>query len=122
MFDEPSDAELVSARRPIAAAGLHAARIAAATRFIDGPGRGLGRPPLVVDLFMARNQADERWERISPFEQRWALFVLRLVDGVIDPVEAVADARSRGCSWAKIGSALDVSAQAAQQRFGNRVN
>lgn len=32
---------------------------------------------------------------------------------------AVADARDAGCSWAQIGEALDVTKQAAQQRFGD---
>lgn len=114
--------ELAHARESIAAAGLDSARITAATRFVDGPGRGLGRPAAVVDLFMARDEADERWERVSPFEQRWALFVVRLVNGVIDPVHAVADARLRGCSWAKIAGALDVSTQAAQKRFSSRTD
>ena len=34
--------------------------------------------------------------------------------------EAVADARANGRSWAKIGLALGISRQAAQERFGNR--
>lgn len=35
--------------------------------------------------------------------------------------DAVAQARAKGRSWAKIGLALGVSRQAAQERFGNRV-
>jgi len=35
-------------------------------------------------------------------------------------VDAVAQARAKGRSWAKIGLALGVSRQAAQERFGNR--
>lgn len=31
---------------------------------------------------------------------------------------AVEEARERGASWAEIGAALDVSKQAAQQRYG----
>jgi hypothetical protein len=33
---------------------------------------------------------------------------------------AVADARAAGESWTVIGAALDISRQAAQQRFGDR--
>lgn len=32
--------------------------------------------------------------------------------------QAVADARAAGDSWTVIGAALDISRQAAQQRFG----
>jgi hypothetical protein len=36
-------------------------------------------------------------------------------------VKAVAEARAAGDSWTVIGMALDVSRQAAQQRFGHRI-
>ncbi|MCB0918863.1 MAG: hypothetical protein KDC39_09895 [Actinobacteria bacterium] len=34
--------------------------------------------------------------------------------------EAVTEARANGRSWVKIGLALGISRQAAQERFGNR--
>lgn len=122
VFDELSAEELAQASRAVSAAGLESARLTAVGRFTtDGPGRGVGRPAAVVELLMARDDADERWERVAPFEQRWALLVVRIVAAVMDPVGAVADARRRGCSWAVIGAALGVSAQAAHERFAARV-
>jgi hypothetical protein len=81
----------------------------------------VGPPAAVVDLMMAREAADERWERLAPYEQRWALLVVRIMAAVMDPIEAVGDARRRNCSWALIGTALGVSAQAAHERFAGRV-
>lgn len=121
VFDDLSAEALAQASGAVSAAGLDSARLTAAVRFIDGPGRGVGRPAAVVDLLMARDDADERWERVAPFEQPWALLVVRIVAVVMDPVGAVADARWRGCSWAVIGAALGVSAQAAHERFAARM-
>ncbi len=42
----------------------------------------------------------------------------RRVQAESDVAGAVADCRSAGWSWADIGRALGVSAQAAQQRYG----
>lgn len=60
---------------------------------------------------IVRDRADSRFERLEPWEQRWALLVIKICrpcDG--PPVMAVADARRRGLSWAAIGRALGVSA------------
>lgn len=50
--------------------------------------------------------------------------IIAAVDGVeaaeAELRAAVAAARAAGDSWAIIGAALDVSRQAAQQRFGDR--
>lgn len=121
MFDEPTDDELAQASRTAAEAGLAAARLIAATRLVDGPGKGVGRPAAVVKLLMARDETDARWERLGPFEHQWALLVIRIVAPVMDPVSAVADARRRGSSWAAIGSALGVTAQSAHTRFAGRM-
>lgn len=70
---------------------------------------------------MARDDADPRFERLQPWEQRWALLVIKIAAPVMDPVVAIADARRRGLSWAAIGAALGVSAQSAHTRFAGRV-
>jgi hypothetical protein len=116
VFDEMDSDELSQAQAQVAAAGLNAARLVAATRLVDGPAVGLGKPAGVVDLLMARDRADARWERLEPFELRWSLLVVRLMAST-NPADAVADARRRGASWAVIGSALGVTAQSAHGRF-----
>jgi hypothetical protein len=121
MFDDMTDDELAQASRTAAEAGLAAARLVAATRLTDGPGKGIGRPPAVVKMMMARDQTDARWERLGPYEHQWALLVIRIVAPVMDPVSAVADARRRGSSWATIGTALGVAAQSAHTRFAGRI-
>jgi hypothetical protein len=121
VFDDLSDTELDDAAADVAAAALKAARLAAAKELVAGPATGAGRPPAVADLLMSRNSDDPRWERLEPFEQRWALLVIRIAARVIDPVAAVADARRRGSSWADIASALGVTAPAAHERFASRV-
>lgn len=118
MFDELAGDELMEASRAVVEAGLAAARLVAADRLLAGPAEGLGTPAALVDLMMARDAADPRWERLEPFERRWSLLVLRLMDArVKDPSEAVADARRRGATWVSIAGALGVSTQAVHGRF-----
>nr|WP_041321632.1 hypothetical protein [Mycobacterium sp. MOTT-90]AFQ68244.1 hypothetical protein [Mycobacterium sp. MOTT-90] len=121
VFDELTSDELAAATADAAAAGLEAARLTAAARLAKGPAVGVGRPAALVKLLMGRNEADPTWERLAPFEQRWALLVVRIVGAVMDPVSAVADARRRGASWAAVGAVLGVSAQAAHGRFASRM-
>jgi hypothetical protein len=116
VFDDMDPDELAQARARVAAAGLDAARLVAAARLVDGPAVGLGKPAAVVELLMARDRTDTRWERLEPFELRWSLLVVRLM-APTNPADAVADARRRGASWAAIGSALGVTAQSAHGRF-----
>ncbi|OHT95585.1 hypothetical protein BKG71_23135 [Mycobacteroides chelonae] len=118
MFDELAGDELLESSLVVVEAGLAAARLAAADRLLAGPAQGLGTAAALADLLMARDAADPRWERLEPFERRWSLLVLRLMDArVKDPSEAVADARRRGATWASIASALGVSTQAVHGRF-----
>ncbi|MDA3664968.1 hypothetical protein PFJ02_23675 [Mycobacterium xenopi] len=120
VFDELDAEELTAARTRVADAGLDAARRLATTRLVDGPAAGLAKPATVMELLLARDQADPRWERLEPFETRWALLVVRLLAPVMNPAAAVADARRRGATWAAIGEALGVTAQSAHARFGPR--
>lgn len=117
VFDELTEAEAQEAVQEVAAAGLHAARAIAVKRLLAGPAVGLGKPAAIIDLLMARDQADPRWERLAPFERQWALLVLRIAAPSLNPLDAVTDARRRGASWANIGAALGVTTSAAHERF-----
>lgn len=122
VFDELTDVELRLSATAAAAAGLDAARLAAADRLVKGPGAGLGDSATVVSLLMARDVEDTHWERLAPFEQRWAALVVRIAAAAaMDPVAAVADARRRGVSWAALATALGVTAQSAHRRFAGRM-
>ncbi len=59
---------------------------------------------------IAANAAETEWRVMHLTE------VVALAEEAIE--RAVADMRGDGCSWAKIGVALGVSKQAAQQRYG----
>ncbi|MEY8019111.1 hypothetical protein [Mycobacterium servetii] len=122
VFDDLTDEEVLASATEAAAAGLDAVRLAAADRLVQGPAAGLGDPAAVVQLLMTRDVRDPRWERLAPFEQRWAALVVRItaVAGM-DPVAAVADARRRDVSWAALATALGVTAQSAHRRFADRV-
>ena len=118
MFDDLSGDELAASHAEVGKAGIDAARLIAAARLAAGPGVGLGKPAMLVELLMARDIGDERWERLEPFELRWSLLVVRLLDAVVkDPSEAVADARRRGASWAVIARALGVKPPSVHARF-----
>ena len=118
MFDDLTGDDMREARDLIAGAGIEQARLLAATRLSAGPASGMGDPKRLVDLLMARDVEDPRWERLGPFELRWSLLVLKMLDGVAkDPAAAVLDARKRGATWAVIAQALGVKTPSAHARF-----
>ncbi|KRQ23308.1 MULTISPECIES: hypothetical protein [unclassified Mycobacteroides] len=122
MFDDLTPDELSSAHATITTTGIHAARLIAADRLASGPAEGLGTPETLVELLQQRDTTDPRWERLQPFEQRWSLLVVRLLDAVSkDPSQAVADARNRGATWAAIADTLGVKTPSAYQRFRHQV-
>lgn len=119
VFDELGDQELRAVWEAVGDSALQTARLAAATRLLAGPVAGVeSDPPALVKLLMRRDADDPRWELVAAFELRWALLVLRLVDGVLKfPIEAVADARRRGATWPAVAATLGVSPQAVGSRF-----
>lgn len=122
VFDDLTADELAIATASASDAALTDARMHATERLIDGPGAGLGHPSAVMPVLVDRDETHASWERLVPYEQRWALLVLKIVAPVMDPLDAVSDARRRGSTWSAIADVLGVTAQAAQQRFTPRLS
>lgn len=114
-FDDLSDEELALATSRVAADALHSARLLAADRLVHGPGRGAGDAAAAVDILLARDPADARYELLQAFEKPWATLVIRILAPVADPAPAMQDARDRGVTAAAIAKALGVSQQALYQ-------
>ncbi|WP_204810523.1 hypothetical protein [Mycobacterium riyadhense] len=118
-FDDLAEGDLAAAGDEVRAAAYSAARLIAASRLIAGTAAGVvGGPSEAVDVLMRRDTDDPQFELLGAVEQRWSLLVLRIVNRVLRPDEAVADARRRGVTWAAIGAALGVTASSACHRFG----
>lgn len=120
VFDDLSGEEIATQQDRIAAAALASARRVASTCLAGGPGLGL-EPDRITDVLIRRDAADPVFERLAPFEERWALLVIRLLHAVLDPAPAVADAHVRGASWADIGGALGIARQTAHNRFSGKM-
>lgn len=119
VFDDVPDEELAEHQAQIAAGSLTAARRIASAWLASGPGVGLD-PNKITDTLIRRDVADPQYVRLAPFERRWAVLVIRLLRGVMDPTPAVADAHLRGASWADIGAALGIARITAYKRFSNK--
>ena len=121
-FDDVSDGWLSATHAAASAAALHTARLAAAGELVAGPAAG---HPITaeeaVEILLARDITDPRFDILQPYESRWALLVVRGVLGLDVASDAVSDARDRGTTWASIADIMGgVTPQAAQQRFGKK--
>ncbi|MDX1887905.1 hypothetical protein [Mycolicibacterium sp. 120270] len=116
MFDDVPAEALSQHRAEIAADALATARTIAAGYLSRGPGDGID-PVLVAETLIRRDASDSFYERLAPFEKRWALLVIRLLHPVADPSDAVKDAVDRGATWAEIGDALGIARQTAHKHF-----
>lgn len=114
-FDDLSEEDLALATSRVAADALYSARLLAADRLVQGPGRGAGDAAAAVDVLLARDPADARYELLQAFEKPWATLVIRILAPVADPAPAMQDARDRGATAAAIAKALGVSQQALYQ-------
>lgn len=121
MFDDLTVDDLAHDRSIVVAAGIHAAQLRATERLLEGPATTLGTAQEVHQLLISRDTTNPAWEWLCPFEIRWSLLVLRMVDGTSNQVAAIADARQRGASWAAIGQALGVTATSAHTRFAKHI-
>ncbi|OHU98194.1 hypothetical protein [Mycobacterium talmoniae] len=120
MFDDLDADAVAAAQHQIATDALAAARAVASGWLADGPGVGLS-PDEITRILVRRDVANPQYHRLSPFERRWAVLVIRLIRAAMDPTPAVADAHHRGASWADIGSALGVARATAYKRFSGKV-
>ncbi|WP_099020921.1 hypothetical protein [Mycolicibacterium palauense] len=114
-FDDLTDEDLALATSRVAADALRSARLLAADHLVRGPGAGAGDAATAVDLLLARDSADSRYELLRAFEKPWATLVIRILAPVADPTPAMQDARDRGVTAAAIAKALNVSQQALYQ-------
>jgi len=114
-FDDLSDEDIALATSLVAADALRSARLLAADRLVNGPGRGAGDAAAAVDVLLARDPADARYELLQAFEKPWATLVIRILAPVADPAPAMQDARDRGVTASAIAKALGVSQQALYQ-------
>ncbi|QIV79623.1 hypothetical protein [Mycolicibacterium frederiksbergense] len=114
-FDDLTAEDLAAASRRIAADTLHSARLVAAEYLVAGPGASAGDAATAVDVLLARDPADSRFELLQAFEKPWAALTIRILAPVADPTSAMQDARDRGVTAAAIAKALGVTQQALYQ-------
>lgn len=112
---------IAAAADSAAAAAYAAARVAAVELALGGAVEALKSDPRsVVDILLQRDQEDPRYQLLGGLELDWALLVIRILNRVLRPTDAVVDARSRGATWTQVAAALGVTAASAQQRFKDR--
>ncbi|MFN6548577.1 hypothetical protein [Mycolicibacterium nivoides] len=114
-FDDLSAEDLAAASSRVAADALHSARILAAEHLVAGPGAGAGAADSAVEVLLARDSADSRFELLKAFEKAWAILTIRILAPVADAAPAIQDARARGVTAAAIAKALGVTQQALYQ-------
>ncbi|MEB3052124.1 hypothetical protein KV112_20655 [Mycolicibacter sp. MYC123] len=130
-MDLPADRLADTAAR-VTLAALQCARVAAAEQVIDSMKAGAipitTAADVLADVFARRDTNDPTYQAVAPYEQTWALLVVRITDAAnrtppLADAQAVADARQRGASWQAIGDALGgLSMQAAHGRYAARAD
>ena len=120
-FDDLDDSALRNARDRIAEAALTTARLIAAERLSSAIGAGAPDPETVVSVLLARDPADDRYDLLRGFEQRWALMVIKLLEPVTNPAAAIRDARLRGVTISSIADLLGIASQTVYQRYGDQI-
>lgn len=115
-FDDLTAEDLAAASGRLAADALRSAQLVAAEYLVAGPGAGAGDAETAVDVLLARDPADGRFELLQAFEKPWATLTIRILAPVVaDPAPAIQDARDRGVTAAAIAKALGVTQQALYQ-------
>jgi DNA-directed RNA polymerase specialized sigma24 family protein len=121
VFDDVTAEALAEHQTEMVTHALATARHIASTYLADGPGRGL-KPDLITDTLIRQQREDPNYDHLAPFEKRWMLLVIRLLDPAIDPRAAVEYAHMRGASWTDIGAALGLSRQTAHKRYARTLD
>ncbi|MBU8814113.1 hypothetical protein KL953_35220 [Mycolicibacterium goodii] len=116
IFGDLTTDAIAAHQAAIAADALADARRIASAWLATGPGHGLTHDE-ITDTLTQRNATDPQYQRLAPFEKRWALLVIRLLRNAMDATPAVHDAHHRGASWADIGNALGIARATAFNRF-----
>lgn len=76
----------------------------------------------VVQTLALRDDADQLYQALLPYERSWALLVVRLLaGGVSEPSAAVRDARDRGATVAQIAAALGITTQGVYATYSDAV-
>lgn len=120
-FDDISTEQLAHASGRVAAAALHAARLAAAERLVAGPASSVVDAGAAVEILLTRDPEDSRYELLRAFEKAWSVLVIRILAPVADPTEALRDARDRGVTVAAIATALGITPQGVYARYADAV-
>lgn len=118
IFGDLTTDAIAAHQADIAADALANARQVASAWLATGPGHGLTHDE-ITDTLIRRNATDPQYQRLAPFEKRWALLVIRLLRNAMDATPAVQDAHHRGASWADIGNALGIARATAFNRFSD---
>lgn len=114
-FDDLTAEDLATASSRVAEDALHSARLVAAEYLVAGPGSSVGDATTAVEVLLAQDEADSRYELLRAFEKAWAALTVRILAPVADPTPAMRDARDRGVTAGKLAEALGVSQQALYQ-------
>ncbi|MUL61123.1 MULTISPECIES: hypothetical protein [unclassified Mycolicibacterium] len=129
-MENPAD-NAAAAAEAMVSAGLTAARICAAEQMLAiFQSAGLMLDGKVTSAAIAaalseRNPDDPLYVVLKPWEEQWALLVVRFAESAnrvpksVD-VLAVEAARERGARWSEIGEALGITPQSAHSRYGPR--
>jgi hypothetical protein len=121
--------DLTATAARISAAALGCARLAATEHLLNTlQASGVtitGSAEALTDVLTRRDTTNPLFQALAPYEQRWALLVVRFADNanrdphLVDRT-AVDDARRRGVTWQTIADALGVTQQAAHGRYAAR--
>lgn len=121
--------DLTAASARITGTALDCARLVATEHLLGSlQSSGItieGSAAALTDTLVRRDPSDPQFQGMAPYEQQWALLVVRFADAassganLIDR-QAVDEARRRGVTWQAIADILGISQQSAHGRYATR--